>query len=82
MEIMRYCLRKNYWNSYWSVIDLRTVRATVVDGFAADCLTDEEANYMVDLMNLQELLHGNALKPRRRHAGIVFINKHHEGWNA
>ncbi|MBB3571824.1 hypothetical protein [Rhizobium sp. BK491] len=79
---MRYRLRKNYWNSYWSVIDLRTGRPTIVDGFAADCLTDEEANYMVDLMNLQELPHGNAPKPSRRHTGIRFYRKHHEGWNA
>ncbi|NTH16457.1 hypothetical protein G6L99_30535 [Agrobacterium rhizogenes] len=76
---MRYYLRKNHWNSYWSVIDIFTGRPAIVDGFAADCLTDEEANYMVDLMNLQDLVHENALKPGRTRMGIVFINKHHEG---
>jgi hypothetical protein len=59
---MRYDLKKNDWNSYWSVIDVFTGQPVVVDGLVVDCLTDEEAKYMVDLMNLQDLLHRKALK--------------------
>jgi hypothetical protein len=62
METMRYDFKKNCWNSYWSVIDVFTGQPVVVDRLVVDCLTHEEANYMVDLMNLQDLLHRKALK--------------------
>ena len=60
METMRYDLRKNDWNCYWSVIDVFTGQPIVVDGLAVDCLTNEEANYMVDLMNRQDWLEPKA----------------------
>jgi hypothetical protein len=62
MATLRYDVKKNEHNSYWSVIDVFTGQPIVVDGLVVDCLTDEEVKYMVDLMNLQDLLHRKALK--------------------
>ncbi|MBB3458645.1 hypothetical protein FHT86_006971 [Rhizobium sp. BK313] len=62
METIRYGLRQNDLNSYWSVIDVFTGQAVVVDGLLVDCLTNEEADYLVDLMNLQDVLHRKGLE--------------------
>ena len=54
--------KKNDWNRYWSVIDMFTGQTVVVDGLVVDCLTDEEADYLVDLMNLQDMLRRKGLE--------------------
>jgi len=62
MKPGRYHCRKNDWNRYWTVIDVFTGQTVVVDGLVVDCLTDEEADYLVDLMNLQDMLHRKGLE--------------------
>ena len=62
MKPGRYHRKKNDWNRYWTVIDVFTGQAVVVDGLVVDCLTDEEADYLVDLMNLQDMLHRKGLE--------------------
>jgi|AraplaF_Cvi_mTSA_1032040.scaffolds.fasta_scaffold24030_1 hypothetical protein len=62
MKPGRYHRRKNDWNRYWTVIDVFTGQTVVVDGLVVDCLTDEEADYLVDLMNLQDMLHRKGLE--------------------
>ena len=62
MKPGRYHRKKNEWNRYWSVIDVFTGQTVVVDGLVVDCLTDEEADYLVDLMNLQDMLHRKGLE--------------------
>lgn len=45
-----------------SAIDAFTGKAVVIDTLAVDYLTSEEANDLVALMNLQDLLHRKGLE--------------------
>ncbi|WFU07439.1 hypothetical protein QA648_36535 (plasmid) [Rhizobium sp. CB3171] len=64
MITLRYELKKNNWNGYWSINDVFTGQPVVVDGHAVD-LTKDEAEYLIDLLNVQDLIQRNALKPKR-----------------
>ena len=60
MATLRYDVKKNEHNSYWTVVDVRTGEPVVIHGVLVGCLTAEEADYMVDLLNRHELIRKGA----------------------
>ncbi|MFS8056079.1 hypothetical protein QD357_25115 [Rhizobium sp. BR 317] len=48
MITLRYELKKNDWNGYWSINDVFTGQPVVVDGHVVDCLTKDEAEYLME----------------------------------
>jgi hypothetical protein len=62
MGHLRYQLAKNERNPYWSVNDIFTGQPVVINGVTSDRLTAEEADDMVDLLNLRDLKRRSALK--------------------
>ncbi|TCU31219.1 hypothetical protein EV130_101796 [Rhizobium azibense] len=49
----RYSRRKNL-NNYWAVVDAVTGQAVVIDGVVMDMLTEEDAEELVERLNLKD----------------------------
>ena len=61
MATLRYDLRETP-HGYWSVIDIFTGQAVEFEGVRIDRLTAEEADEMVDLLNLQDIIRRKAYR--------------------
>ncbi|APO72162.1 hypothetical protein IE4872_PD01641 (plasmid) [Rhizobium gallicum] len=53
MATGRYSRRKNL-NNYWAVVDAVTGQAVVIDGVVMDMLTEEDAEELVERLNLKD----------------------------
>ncbi|ULJ76614.1 hypothetical protein L2W42_29765 (plasmid) [Rhizobium gallicum] len=53
MATGRYSRRKNL-NNYWAVVDAVTGQAVVFDGVVMDMLTEEDAEELVERLNLKD----------------------------
>jgi hypothetical protein len=55
MAHLRYQIRKNPDDRYWSVIDIFTGQPVMIKGVPLDVLLLEEADEMVDLLNIKDM---------------------------
>lgn len=55
MGHLRYQVSKNQSDAYWSIIDIFTGWAAVYHGVRLDTLEPDEADRMVDVINLADL---------------------------
>nr|WP_028740108.1 hypothetical protein [Rhizobium mongolense] len=53
MATGRYSRRKNL-NNYWAVVDAVTGQTVVIDGVVMDMLTEEDAEELVERLNLKD----------------------------
>jgi hypothetical protein len=65
MPHLRYQVSKNADDQYWSIIDIFTGRPVDFHGVLLDTLEAEEADRMVDVVNLGDFARRGQLRPLR-----------------
>jgi len=65
MGYLRYQVSKNETDAYWSIVDIFTGWAAVYHGVRLDKLEPEEADRMVDVINLADLAKRGQLRRLR-----------------
>ena len=65
MGHLRYQVSKNASDAYWSIIDIFTGWPAMYHGVRLDTLESDEANRMVDVVNLADLAKRGRLRSLR-----------------